>query len=114
MDDNKKKIDAIVGDYQFGFKTETTPFYSIPKGISEEVVRKISEYKQEPSWMTDIRVKAYQQFASVPNPTWGPDLSFIDFDEFTYFIKSALGVIPCQQFVPGVTVDEFRREHPCG
>jgi Fe-S cluster assembly protein SufB len=56
MDDNKKKIDAIIGDYQYGFKTETTPFYSIPKGISEEVVRKISEYKQEPSWMTDIRV----------------------------------------------------------
>jgi Fe-S cluster assembly protein SufB len=109
MDDNKKKIDAIVGDYQFGFKTETTPFYSIPKGISEEVVRKISEYKQEPSWMTDIRVKAYQQFDSVPNPTWGPDLSFIDFDEFTYFIKSSERAETSWDDVPEEIKDTFEK-----
>lgn len=89
MDDNKKKIDAIVGDYQYGFKTNNTPFFSIPKGISEEVVRQISAYKKEPEWMTDIRVKAYREFAKRPNPTWGPDLSFINFDEFRYFIKAS-------------------------
>ncbi|MGB0175340.1 MAG: Fe-S cluster assembly protein SufB [Acholeplasmataceae bacterium] len=89
MDDNKKKIDAIIGDYQFGFKTNNTPFFSIPKGISEDVVRQISAYKKEPEWMTDIRVKAYREFAARPNPTWGPDLSFINFDEFRYFIKAS-------------------------
>lgn len=109
MDDNKKKIDAIVGDYQFGFKTETTPFYSIPKGISEEVVIAISKYKQEPSWMTDIRVKAYQQFVSVPNPTWGPDLSFIDFDEFTYFIKSSERAETSWDDVPEEIKDTFEK-----
>ena len=89
MDDNKKKIDAIIGDYQYGFKTINTPFFSIPKGISEEVVKQISAYKKEPEWMTDIRVKAYREFAARPNPTWGPDLSFINFDEFFYFIKAS-------------------------
>jgi len=89
MDDNKKKIDAIIGDYQFGFRTENTPFFSIPKGISEDVVRQISVYKKEPEWMTDIRVNAYREFAARPNPTWGPDLSFIDFNEFFYFIKAS-------------------------
>jgi Fe-S cluster assembly protein SufB len=89
MDDNKKKIDAIIGDYQFGFRTENTPFFSIPKGISEDVVRQISAYKKEPEWMTDIRVNAYREFAARPNPTWGPDLSFIDFNEFFYFIKAS-------------------------
>ncbi|MGA0351613.1 MAG: Fe-S cluster assembly protein SufB [Acholeplasmataceae bacterium] len=89
MDDNKKKIDAIIGDYQYGFKTNNTPFFSIPKGISEDVVRQISAYKKEPAWMTDIRVKAYHEFAARPNPTWGPDLSFINFDEFRYFIKAS-------------------------
>ena len=89
MDDNKKKIDAIVGEYQYGFKTNNTPFFSIPKGISEDVVRQISAYKKEPEWMTDIRVKAYREFAARPNPTWGPDLSFINFDEFRYFIKAS-------------------------
>ena len=109
MDDNKKKIDAIIGDYQYGFKTETTPFYSIPKGISEDVVRKISEYKQEPSWMTDIRVNAYKQFASVPNPTWGPDLSFINFDEFTYFIKSSERAETSWDDVPEEIKDTFEK-----
>lgn len=109
MDDNKKKIDAIVGEYQFGFKTETTPFYSIPKGISEEVVVAISKYKQEPSWMTDIRVKAYQHFVSVPNPTWGPDLSFIDFDEFTYFIKSSERAETSWDDVPEEIKDTFEK-----
>ena len=80
MDKNKKKIDSIVGDYKYGFKTQNEPFFSIPKGISEEVVSKISKYKKEPEWMTNKRLEAYREFAKRPNPKWGPDLSFIDFD----------------------------------
>jgi Fe-S cluster assembly protein SufB len=109
MDDNKKKIDAIIGDYQYGFKTETTPFYSIPKGISEEVVTLISQYKKEPQWMTDIRIKAYREFVSRPNPTWGPDLSFINFDEFTYFIKSSERAETSWDDVPEEIKDTFEK-----
>jgi Fe-S cluster assembly protein SufB len=109
MDDNKKKIDAIIGDYQYGFKTETTPFYSIPKGISEEVVISISKYKNEPQWMTDIRVEAYRFFTSKPNPTWGPDLSFINFDEFTYFIKSSERAETSWDDVPSEIKDTFEK-----
>ena len=89
MDKNKKKIDSIVGDYKYGFKTKNEPFFSIPKGISEEVVSKISKYKKEPEWMTNKRLEAYREFAKRPNPNWGPDLSFIDFENFYYFIKAS-------------------------
>lgn len=89
MDDNKKKIDAIIGDYQFGFHTENTPVFNTGKGISEEIIRTISKHKNEPEWMLDFRIKSYQKFLELKNPKWGPDLSFINFDEFTYFIKAS-------------------------
>lgn len=87
MEDNKKKIDAIVGEYQFGFITDSKPILDTGKGINETIVRKISEIKKEPKWMTDFRVESYKKFLEIDNPTWGPDLNFINFDDFTYYIK---------------------------
>ncbi|MBU1094602.1 MAG: Fe-S cluster assembly protein SufB [Firmicutes bacterium] len=89
MDDNKKKIDAIIGDYQFGFHTENTPVFNSGKGINEDIVRMISNYKKEPEWMLEFRLKSYKKFLELKNPKWGPDLTFIDFDQFTYFIKAS-------------------------
>ncbi|MBE0701545.1 MAG: Fe-S cluster assembly protein SufB [Acholeplasmataceae bacterium] len=89
MDDNKKKIDAIVGEYQFGFITESIPVLNTGKGLNEDIIRFISKSKNEPEWMLNFRLKSYQKFLELKNPKWGPDLSFIDFDEFTYFIRSS-------------------------
>ena len=47
----------------------------------------ISRIKQEPDWMRELRLKAYDSFVKQKNPDWGPDLSGIDFDEYTYYIK---------------------------
>ena len=87
MEDNKKKIDSIVGEYQYGFITDSKPVMDTGKGISEDIVRQISKIKNEPEWMTEFRVKAYKHFVEIKNPDWGPDLSHINFDEFTYYIK---------------------------
>ena len=61
--------------------------YTIDNGLSEEVVKAISEYKNEPQWMTDIRLKAYNQFIERPMPQWGntDKLTTLDFDEICYF-----------------------------
>ena len=61
--------------------------YIIDKGLSEEVVRTISEYKNEPQWMTDIRLKAYQHFIKRPIPEWGntDKLNTLDFEDICYF-----------------------------
>ncbi|HLT00186.1 MAG TPA: Fe-S cluster assembly protein SufB, partial [Acholeplasma sp.] len=87
MDDTKKKIDNIVGEYQFGFVTDAKPVMDTGKGINEDIVKQISTIKKEVDWMTNFRLKAYKQFQTLKNPDWGPDLSFIDFDSFTYYIK---------------------------
>ena len=52
------------------------------------MVKNISSLKDEPSWMTDIRLKGYQFFLRKPMPTWGSDLSGIDFDNIKYFVRS--------------------------
>lgn len=61
--------------------------YKAKKGLSEEIVRSISFLKQEPSWMTDFRLKSYAIFRSKKMPAWGADLSKIDFEDIYYYIK---------------------------
>ena len=75
--DNKN----LVGDYKYGFKTETSSVLTSGKGLNREVVRFISKAKNEPDWMIDLRLKAYDSFLNINNPTWGPDLSGIDFEK---------------------------------
>jgi Fe-S cluster assembly protein SufB len=85
----KQEIKDIIGDYKYGFKTETNSVYDSGKGLTEEKVIEISKIKGEPEWMTEFRVKSYRRFIAQKNPTWGPDLSEIDFDDITYYIKSS-------------------------
>jgi len=109
MSDTKAKIDHIVGEYQFGFKTDSTPIFDTGKGINEAIVRQISAIKKEPKWMTDYRVASYQNFVDIPNPNWGPDLSFIDFQDFTYYIRSTDKAMNSWDDVPEKIKETFER-----
>ena len=81
--------DAIYSqdNYKYGFKDKDVSILDTGKGLTEEIVRKISAYKNEPQWMTDFRVKAFHEFEKMPMQEWGPDLSDIDFQDFTYYKK---------------------------
>ncbi|MDG1546645.1 MAG: Fe-S cluster assembly protein SufB, partial [Candidatus Poseidoniaceae archaeon] len=80
----------IVGDYRFGFHDEDKSTIRFDNGLSEQIVRDISTLKNEPEWMTDIRVKAYHHFIERDMPNWGnPEiLNNIDFEAITYFLRS--------------------------
>lgn len=87
---NKKSEDAVItsqDDYKYGFKDEDISVFNTGKGLSEEIVREISRVKEEPEWMLQYRLDAYHQFMSMPLPEWGPDLSFLDFEDYVYYIK---------------------------
>jgi len=58
-------------------------------GLSEKLVRSISESKNEPSWMLDIRLQALQKFNELPLPSWGPSLKKLDFKKIRYFAKAS-------------------------
>lgn len=105
--DNNKKIDEIIGDYKYGFKTESDNVYNTGKGLTLEIVEKISKYKNEPQWMLELRKKAYYAFVSIPNPSYGPDLSFIDFDDYTYYRKDSKNVEKSWDDVPEKIKDTF-------
>ncbi len=109
MDENKKKIDAIVGDYKFGFKTDAKAIIDTGKGLNEDIIRAISKYKNEPEWMLDYRLKSYKAFLEKKNPTWGPDLSFINFDEFTYFLRASERAETSWDEVPDNIRDTFEK-----
>jgi Fe-S cluster assembly protein SufB len=57
------------------------------KGLSSGVVEYISSQKKEPEWMVTYRLKALEIFESKPMPSWGADLSAIDFDNIHYYLK---------------------------
>ena len=84
-----EKLEHIVGDYKYGFVTETESYYDTGRGLNEDVVRNISKMKQEPEWMLDIRLKAYKKFMKKDWPTFGPDVKFLNFDDYIYYIKSS-------------------------
>lgn len=74
-------------DYKYGFADKDISVFNSGKGLSEAVVREISAIKKEPQWMLEYRLKAYEAFLKLPMPTWGPDLSMINFADYTYYIK---------------------------
>ena len=77
-----------LGTYKFGWADSDVAGASAKRGLSEEVVRDISARKNEPEWMLENRLKGLKYFGRKPMPTWGSDLSGIDFDNIKYFVRS--------------------------
>jgi Fe-S cluster assembly protein SufB len=100
-----------VGDYRYGFHDPEDSTIRFDKGLTEQVVRDISELKNEPEWMTDIRVKAYRHFAERVMPDWGncEMLNAIDFDAITYFLRSSKGTESDWDDVPEAIKNTFDR-----
>jgi Fe-S cluster assembly protein SufB len=76
-----------IGDYKYGFHDRDVSVFRTERGLTENVVREISRMKEEPEWMLEFRLKALKHFYSRPMPQWGGDLSELDFDEITYYVK---------------------------
>jgi Fe-S cluster assembly protein SufB len=75
-------------DYsKYDFKNPVNYVITLPKGLSEKIVEEISRIKNEPEWMREFRLKAFEIFKQKPMPMWGGDLSKINFENITYFAK---------------------------
>jgi Fe-S cluster assembly protein SufB len=75
-------------DYKYGFAMDEKPIFKTALGLSQQTIIDISKYKQEPEWMLQNRLKAYEVFLSKKMPEWGADLSKIDFNTIVYFASS--------------------------
>ncbi|MFZ4450844.1 Fe-S cluster assembly protein SufB [Salibacterium aidingense] len=74
-------------EYQYGFHDKDVSVFRSERGLTENVVREISSIKEEPEWMLNFRLKALEQFYKMPTPQWGGDLSGLNFDDITYYVK---------------------------
>ncbi|MCX2726482.1 Fe-S cluster assembly protein SufB [Thermomicrobium sp. 4228-Ro] len=72
---------------KYGFRDPEQYVFKARKGLDREVVEQISWIKNEPDWMREFRLKALEYFQRRPMPTWGADLSELNFDEIVYYIK---------------------------
>jgi Fe-S cluster assembly protein SufB len=83
---------SLGSDYteRYGFHDAENYLFKAPKGLTRELVEKISEFKDEPQWMRDFRLKSLAHFEARPMPTWGsPMLADIDFEDIHYFVRAS-------------------------
>ena len=83
-----ENLDMDYSKYDFKDSTELYVHLS-KKGLSKETVIEISKMKKEPQWMLDFRLRSYEIFMQKPMPTWGGDLSVIDFQNIYYYAKAS-------------------------
>ena len=82
-------VQAIGSDYEikYGFHVPEDYFFKSGRGLSHELVDAISSHKSEPDWMRKSRHRSLDYFNARPLPTWGGDLSTIDFENIYYYIR---------------------------
>jgi len=83
-----ENLDMDYSKYDFKDSTEMYVHLS-KKGLSKDTVREISKLKDEPQWMLDFRLRAYDAFMKKPMPQWGGDLNNIDFQNIYYYAKAS-------------------------
>ena len=82
-------VQGIGSDYaiKYGFHVPEDYFFKSGRGLSHELVDAISSHKSEPDWMREFRHRSLEYFLSRPMPSWGGDLSGIDFENIYYYIR---------------------------
>jgi Fe-S cluster assembly protein SufB len=88
----QQALSGINADYKekYGFFDPENYLFKAPKGLTQRLVEEISEYKNEPQWMRDFRLKALEYFLARPQPTWGsPMLAEVNYDDIHYFVRAS-------------------------
>src|SRR6056297_3133611 len=87
---DQETVDAVRevgGAYKHGWNTDIEMDYA-PKGLNPDIVRLISEKNEEPEWMTDWRLQAYERWLQKDEPTWAMvDYPAIDFQDQSYYAR---------------------------
>ena len=104
---SNKESKIVVKDYKYGFFKPETSVFKTPKGLSSKTVEAISHFKGEKKWMRDLRFKALGIFQEKVMPTWGADLSNINFDEIYYYLSPTEKKVKTWEEVPADIKDTY-------
>lgn len=87
MENRKKTYIADIERGVYDIKDEEHYRYKVEKGLTPEIIEKISERKNEPEWMREFRLKALEVYNSKPMTDWGPDLSDLDMNDIVHYLE---------------------------
>ena len=77
-----------ISDYKYGFHDDVAPVFKSRKGLNKEIINQISDMKDEPDWMLEFRLEAYEIFKAKPDVKWGGYLASLDFNDIYYYVKA--------------------------
>ena len=84
---DREQLTGVKNEYQYDFVDDVQPVFKPERGLSHGLIDQMSDQKGEPDWMRQFRHEALDIFWSKPVPTWGPDLSGIDYDDIYYYLR---------------------------
>ena len=102
----KTKVEDVNQNF-YDFKNADNFEFKMDKGLSEEIVREISSKKNEPNWVLKIRLKALEIYQKLELPVWGPDLSELNMDEISTYVKPKTEMKEKWKDVPKEIKDTF-------
>ena len=73
--------DVERGLYDFKDEEREEDFFKVDEGLTEEIVREISETKHDPEWMLDFRLKSLRIYNELKVPKWGPPIDGLDMEK---------------------------------
>lgn len=111
MPQNETVAGLGLDDYKYGFITEDKPVFKARPGLDEAIIREISAHKDEPEWMLEFRLKAYEIYKSKPMPNWGGDLSNLErvLGEIYYYLRPQEKMERSWDDVPQEIKDTFEK-----
>ena len=71
----------------YDFRYEDKDAYKVEEGLTEDIVRQISDEKNDPDWMREFRLKALKIYNEIPVPDWGPSIDGLDMEHIVTYVR---------------------------
>lgn len=108
--DRQQAVADQLKDYKFGWSDSDEGYaFTSGRGLTTETVAAISERKDEPSWMRDLRLRAFKAYERRPMPNWGSDLSGIAFDDIYYYVEASEGQVDSWEDLPPEIMETYEK-----
>ena len=108
--DRQQKVADELKDYKFGWSDSDEGYsFTSGRGLTAETVAAISERKNEPEWMLDLRLRAFKAYERRPMPNWGSDLSGIAFDDIYYYVEASEGKVNSWEDLPPEIMETYEK-----
>ncbi|QOR61182.1 Fe-S cluster assembly protein SufB [Sulfurovum sp. ST-21] len=93
---------AVSGEYKLGFEIDIETDV-VPPGLNEDTIRFISKKKEEPEWMLELRLKAFEKWQKMTEPHWGHlEYDPIDYQSISYFAAPKKGLESLDEVDPKI------------